>query len=67
VNIYFRSGNYEKALVEAHEALRLDPNNVSSYNGLAWLCLHLEQFDQAKEVAGQAQARKFTSARLNRG
>jgi eukaryotic-like serine/threonine-protein kinase len=65
VNIYFSSGNYEKALVEAHEALRLDPNNVSSYNGLAWLCLHLEQFDQAKEVAGQAQARKLTSARLN--
>ncbi|HMD87228.1 MAG TPA: protein kinase, partial [Terriglobia bacterium] len=56
---YNGMGRYEEARKNMLEALRLDPNNVRVYEGLAWVCHSLERPDQAKEILTQAQARKL--------
>jgi serine/threonine protein kinase/Flp pilus assembly protein TadD len=57
--IYSSLGQNEKALTETQEALRLDPNSVTSYGNLAQAYLVLNRPDDAKKAIEQAQERKL--------
>ena len=52
-------GNWEKALEEFREALRLDPNNVINYENLGIACAVLNRLDEAEAVYKQAEERKL--------
>ena len=58
----FSMGESDKALPENQEALRLEPNNVLSYENLGFTYLNLNRFDEAKAVVEQAQARGLDEA-----
>ena len=58
----FTMGQPEKALPENQEALRLEPNNVLSYENLGYTYLNLNRFDEAKAVVEQGQARGLDEA-----
>ena len=53
------TGQHDKALAENQESLRLEPNNVLSYENLGFNYLTLNRFDEAKAVAEQAQTRQL--------
>ncbi|HXY48697.1 MAG TPA: protein kinase [Terriglobales bacterium] len=55
-------GQHDKALAEFQEALRLEPNNVLTYENLGFDYLTLDRFDEAKAVVEQGQARGFDDA-----
>jgi DNA-binding winged helix-turn-helix (wHTH) protein/tetratricopeptide (TPR) repeat protein len=52
-------GQYEKALTECQEALRLDPDIVTHYVNLAQTFLNLNRLDESKMICDQALARKL--------
>jgi serine/threonine protein kinase/tetratricopeptide (TPR) repeat protein len=58
----FNMGQPEKALPENQEGLRLEPNNVLSYENLGFTYLDLNRFDEAKAVVEQGQARGLDEA-----
>ena len=60
-NFYQILGRYEKGLEESREALRLQPNSVSSYANLANTDLILNRVEEAQQVLSQAQARGLSS------
>jgi tetratricopeptide (TPR) repeat protein/predicted Ser/Thr protein kinase len=57
--IPFELGNYEKALVEYREALRLEPNQVFNYTNLGSVYQALNRLDEAEAVYKQAEERKL--------
>ena len=61
-------GEYEKAVTETKEALRLEPGNVLAYTNLAALLIKLGRRDEAAAVLDQATGRNLSSAflRINR-
>jgi eukaryotic-like serine/threonine-protein kinase len=70
VNLGFIStilGNYEKALSETSEALRLEPNNVACYSNLGVLYQQLNRFEEAEAMYKQADDRKLESEWLLTG
>jgi len=58
-DIYSRTGQYEKAVADALEALQLSPNNVLAYTDLIKNYIALDRLDMAKSYFEQAQARKL--------
>jgi len=50
-------GQFDNAIREAQEALRLDPNVVMPYGSLAYAYLNLNRFDEVKVISGQAISR----------
>ena len=52
-------GNWEKALEEFREALRLEPNNVVNYVNLGIAYTALNRLDEAEAVYKQAEERKL--------
>jgi len=64
---YARLGNYEKALEEAQEAVRLYPNDQDNCAVLAWLYMYLNRLPEAEAVFKQAEARNLESEGLLRG
>ena len=57
-------GNWEKALEERREALRLEPNNVYNYVALGVTYRSLDRLDEAEAVYKQAEERKLESEPL---
>ncbi len=57
--VYKLLGQPEKALNQAMERLKLDPDSPSSYGNLAYYYRNLNRFDEAKAILQQAIARKF--------
>jgi eukaryotic-like serine/threonine-protein kinase len=57
-------GDYEKALAEARQALRLEPGNVLAYTNLAAVLIKLERPQEAKAALDQAAGRDLTSTFL---
>ncbi len=53
---YTYSGRYDQALVEAQNALEIDPADVINYTNLAGTYLNLNRFTDMKAVLEQAQA-----------
>ena len=57
--IYASLGNWEKALEEAREAMRLEPNNGINYTNLGDDYASLNRLDEAEAVYKQAEERKL--------
>ncbi len=57
-------GNWEKALEEFREALRLKPNNAVSYTDLGIAYTALNRLDEAEAVYKQAEERKLENEGL---
>jgi tetratricopeptide (TPR) repeat protein/predicted Ser/Thr protein kinase len=62
--IYYGLGNYEKALEESREALRLEPNSASAYGNAGNGYASLNRLDEAEAVYEQAGERKLESEGL---
>ena len=60
-SIYSNLGQYEKAITQTLEALRLEPNITIGYSNLAQAYLALNRLDDAKKAIEQAQGRKLES------
>jgi eukaryotic-like serine/threonine-protein kinase len=60
---YSNMGQYDKALVEYGEALRLEPA-IDGYSNLAAAYINLNRLDEAKEKLDQAFARKLDNGSL---
>ncbi|HET6890684.1 MAG TPA: protein kinase, partial [Pyrinomonadaceae bacterium] len=58
-------GQFDKAVAEAREAIRLNPNSTSGYSLLASGYVGLNRFDEAKEIIRQALAQKLESLRMH--
>jgi tetratricopeptide (TPR) repeat protein/predicted Ser/Thr protein kinase len=63
--IYCAFGQYEKALTQAREALRLNPASGLAYANLMDIYLYLNRLDEARATAGEAQAKKLDSPYLH--
>jgi eukaryotic-like serine/threonine-protein kinase len=63
-NDYFFMGQFDKALPEKLEALRLDPDDVVNYANLGLTYLNLNRLDEAKATYDQAFAHKLDSGFL---
>ena len=63
-NISDAWGNWEKALQEHGEALRLEPGNPSNYGNLGHDYMSLNRLDEAEAVYKQAQQRRVGDQRL---
>jgi eukaryotic-like serine/threonine-protein kinase len=57
-------GQYEKALVECQEALRLDPDNAVNYGNLSGVFLNLERLEEAKSTLDQASVHRIHESAL---
>jgi len=57
-------GNWEKALEQYREALRLEPNIAANYVNLGWVYMTLNRLDEAEAVYKQAEERKLESEDL---
>src|SRR5713101_6927936 len=58
-NIHAMLGQYEKAVSETQEAMRLEPNSIVSYGNLAQCFLALNRLGDAKKTIELAQERKL--------
>ncbi len=62
--IYENLGEYDKALAESLEALRLDPGSGASYANLVAHYLYLNRLQEARATADEAQAKNLDSPPL---
>ena len=60
-NLYNISGQFEKAVPFAREALRLNPNSEAWHDNLAWALMHLNRFAEAKDVGARSLGQKLDS------
>jgi tetratricopeptide (TPR) repeat protein/tRNA A-37 threonylcarbamoyl transferase component Bud32 len=63
-DVFIGLENWEKALEEFREALRLEPNNVANYNNLSQAYMTLNRLDEAEAVFKQAEERKVENELL---
>jgi eukaryotic-like serine/threonine-protein kinase len=59
--LYYQTGDHEKSLANASEALRLDPKDRYAYQNLAGSYEALNRFDEAQAVVDQGTAAKMDS------
>jgi len=57
--VYSTQGQYEKAAEVTRQAVRLAPDRVGTYDGLANYTIALQRFDETRQVIHEAQARKL--------
>ncbi|MFY9530541.1 MAG: protein kinase [Candidatus Acidiferrales bacterium] len=62
--IYASLGQYDRALVEYREALRLNPASAVNYANLVGCYLQLNRLEEARATAEEAQAKKLDSPEL---
>jgi len=62
---YWMIGEFEKAVVEARQALALNPNNAVGYWNLADSLTRLNRFSEAKETCEQAIGQKLDTIALH--
>jgi len=58
---YAQTGQYESAVSESREALRLNPNSAVPYSQLGNFLIHLNRFSEAREINSQAAQRNLDS------
>ncbi len=63
-SLYIQLGQYDKALAEYREAVRLDPGSGLDYANLVVGYLNLNRLEEARATAEEAQAKKFDSPYL---
>jgi len=57
--IFSSLGNWEEAVEEAREALRLEPNSVRNYLNLGGADANLNRLDEAEAMFKEAEERKL--------
>ena len=62
---YMYLGEYEKALAQTQEGLRLKPDDGFAYNHIALIDLALNRFNEAKVATEQAAAHRFEDTFLH--
>ena len=63
---YNELGLFEKAAVNAREAIRLNPSSASGYSLLAAALLGLGRLDEAKQIINQAHDQKLDNTAMRR-
>jgi len=63
--IYDRLGQYDKALAESREALRLNPASALSYAALVYSYLYVHRLREAAAIAQEAQSKNLDSPALH--
>jgi tetratricopeptide (TPR) repeat protein len=63
-NILFLLGQYDRALAEEREAVRREPTAGQRYESLAFAYLYLDQFEKARAVAAEVQAKGIETGYL---
>ena len=63
--LYRSMGEFEKALEEAQEAVRLSPRVEPAYRNLVSAYVRLDRFGEAREVLAKARAQQFDGPRLH--
>jgi len=63
--LYSVLGQYDKALAEAHEAVRLEPANGINYENLALAYFFLNRLEEARVTVEEAQTKKLDSYYLH--
>ena len=63
--IYIQLGQYEKAVTETQESLRLEPNDVASYVNLGDSYIQLNRQDDAEKAIQQARERKLDAEQMH--
>ncbi len=58
-DLYYTTGQYDKGVEAAREAVRLNPNVAAAYSNLAGSLLALNRFEEATDVYRQAMARNL--------
>jgi len=53
-------GQYEKAATETRESIRLEPNQVVSYENLGEIYLALNRFDEARTATKRRRGASLT-------
>lgn len=56
-DLYYATGQYEKSIEAARQAVRLNPHVAAAYSNLAGSLISLDRFEEAKETYRQAMAR----------
>jgi tetratricopeptide (TPR) repeat protein len=64
--IYVYSGDYEKALIAAQEALKLNTGSAIAYVNLVAVYLYLNRLDEAKATAQEARAHNLDAPSIHR-
>ncbi|HXT27238.1 MAG TPA: protein kinase [Candidatus Eisenbacteria bacterium] len=62
--LYQNLGQYEKALAQFKQALKLNPNDVLSYGNLASVLVNLNRVKEARSASEEALAKKLDSTDL---
>jgi eukaryotic-like serine/threonine-protein kinase len=62
---YDYQGQFEKATEITRQAMRLAPDDVSSYDDLAYFALALQHFDEARHIIQEAHARTLDNRMLH--
>ncbi len=57
--LYGSLGQFDKAIENGREALRLNPNYAAAYGNVAYAFLYLNRLEEAKAIAEEALARKL--------
>jgi len=63
--IYGALGDYDKALAQAQEAMKLDPGSVIEYDTLAFSYVAVNRLDEARATAQEAQAHNLDNASIH--
>jgi serine/threonine protein kinase/tetratricopeptide (TPR) repeat protein len=63
--LYFELGQYDKALSEAREGVRLNPASGNNYENLAWSYLFLNRLEEAQATIEAAWAKKLDTSYLH--
>ena len=63
--VFASLGQYEKAAETTRQAVRLAPDHVGNYVGLAGYALALQRFDETRQIILAAQARKLDDYQLH--
>src|SRR5712692_2301591 len=66
-NVYVGDGLLGKAMEEAREAIRLNPNTAAPRDNLATAFIELNRFDEAREIYRQAREQKLDSTFIRSG
>jgi eukaryotic-like serine/threonine-protein kinase len=66
-NLYDGDGLLDKAIEEAQEAIRLNPNAAAPRDNLAVAFIELNRFDEAREIYRQALEQKLDSTFIRSG
>ncbi len=61
------AGQFDRALEEGREGLRLNPSHILAYNATGWAALRLGHVEEAKLVFDSALAQKLDSTMIHRG